>query len=287
MSAARSPSLRLRRLAAHLRRARTGCGYTTSQVAAAMRWSVGKVSKMETTESKRIKPADLDGLMDLYGITDPVERETLQGLALDARERGWWARYKDVFGNEALPDFEAEACALRAFESQVVPGLLQTPAYAEAIFLGGMRPDPEAVRRRVEARMARRAILTRFDPVHLHAVVDEAVLHRGIGGPEVMAGQLRHLLHMAQTPNVDVQVLPYEVGAHAALTAPFMILEFPNPLDPTIVCVETLNDALYLELPCDVGTYVATFADIREVAYGTARSLDVIADALGAVKAAR
>ncbi|MFC3997735.1 helix-turn-helix domain-containing protein [Nocardiopsis sediminis] len=282
-TAAHSPSLRLRRLACHLRRARTAAGLTTPQVAAAMRWSVGKISKMETTESKRIKPDDLDGLLDLYGIDDPAAREALHALARDARERGWWAKYRDVFKNEVLPDLEAEAAELRSFESQVVPGLLQTPAYAEAIFLGGLQTDPHRIRRRVEARMARREILTRFTPVRLKAVIDESVLHRHVGGPRVMAAQLTHLLNMARTPNVEVRVLTYDVGAHAALTAPFMILGFPHPADPTIVCVETLNEALYLDSEDDVRPYTATFDVVERAAADQERSDALIEDALYAV----
>ncbi|WP_162231687.1 DUF5753 domain-containing protein [Allosalinactinospora lopnorensis] len=205
-------------------------------------------------------------------------------MALPVKERGWWAKYRDVFRNEALPDFEAEATDIRTCESQVIPGLLQTPEYAEAIFLGGRYEGAEAIQRRVEARMARREILTKFNPVHLRAVIDESVLQRAIGGKEVMAGQLKHLLYMAKMPNVDVQILPLEVGAHAALTAPFMILDFPNPLDPSIVCVETLTDALYLELPEDVQRYSVTFGDVQGSAVSTARSAAIVSDALESLR---
>src|SRR5699024_10291289 len=259
----RSPSLRLRRLSAELRRSRQEANFTASQVAKEVGWTHPKVTKMETGASKRIKPDDLDKLMDLYGITDPERRDSMQALAKDARLRGWWSKYKDVFKNESLPDFEAEASLLRTYESQVIPGLLQIPEYAEAILRGGRYADPSEIARRAEARMTRREVLTRFNPVHLRAVVDEPALDRLVGGKKVLLKQLRHLLHMAQMPHIDIQVLPLKQGAHSGLTAPFTILDFPNPLDSSIVCIETLTDALYLEDPQEIELYSVTFDDIQ------------------------
>lgn len=238
-----SPSLRRRRLSTELRRARERAGLTTTQTVKSLKWAAGKLSKIENAETQTVKAADLDKMLDLYKVTDPTVREAMHQLARDAKERGWWSKYRDVFKDETLPDFEAEASGLRTYESQVIPGLLQTPDYARAIFEGGLYTGAEEVRRRTEARMARREILTKFDPVHLRVVMDEAALRRLIGGSQVMTEQLRHLLHMARMPHIHLQVLPFDVGSHAALTAPFTILDFPNPLDPTIVCIETLTDA--------------------------------------------
>src|SRR5699024_2979476 len=125
-------------------------------------------------EAKRINPGDLDKLMNLYEIEDSSKRQALHALAKDAKKRGWWSSYKDIFGEQALPDFEAETSVIRSFEGLVVPGLLQTPAYAEALFQGGRYTNAEDIAHRVEARMARREILTRFNPVHLRVVMDEA-----------------------------------------------------------------------------------------------------------------
>lgn len=272
----RSPSLRLRRLSAELRRSRQEANFTASQVAKEVGWTHPKVTKMETGVSKRIKPDDLDKLMDLYGITDPERRDSMQALAKDARLRGWWSKYKDVFKNESLPDFEAEASLLRTYQSQVIPGLLQTPAYTEAIFRGGRDTDPHEIERRVEARMARREILTRFDPVRLRAVVDESAFQRPVGGPKVLISQLKYLLHMAQMPHVDIQMLPINKGAHSGLTAPFTILDFPNPLDTPIVCVETLVDALYLEEAHEIDLYSATFEDIQASAISAADTTEYV-----------
>lgn len=279
MSTAHSPTLRLRRLATKLRQARESAGYTTAQVGAELGWSPGKVSKMETTETKRIKAADLDRLLNLYKIEDPETREAMHALARDARERGWWAKYREIFGDQALPDFEAEASVIRSFEGLVVPGLLQTPEYARALFQGGRYTGPEDIERRVIARMARKEILTRFNnPVRLRVVMDEAALRRMIGGWEVMAAQLRHLLYMAELPNIDIQLLPFEAGSHAALVAPFSILEFPEYLNPPIVHVDTVTDSVFFEQPGDVERYSATFGDIQGTAMSTTQSAKFIAD---------
>lgn len=276
MSDPRSPSLRLRRLSVELRRARQAASLTASQVAKEVGWTHPKVTKMETGASKRIKSDDLDKLMNLYGITDPEKRGSMQALAKDARLRGWWSKYKDVFKNESLPDFEAESSLLRTYQSQVIPGLLQIPAYSEAIFRGGRYTSSREVERRVEARMARREILTRFDPVRLRVVVDESALQRPIGGPKVLIEQLKYLLHMAQMPHIDIQMLPLSKGAHSGLTASFTILDFPHPLDTPIVCVETLADALYLEEAHEVDLYSATFGDIQASAISAADTAEYV-----------
>lgn len=280
----RSPSIRRRRLSTELRRARDAAGLTTTQVAQKLKWATGKLSKIETAETQAVKAADLDKMLDLYKVTDPAFRESMHQLAREAKERGWWAKYKDVFKNEALPDFEAEASTLCAYETHVIPGLLQTPDYARAIFQGGRYTSEEEINRRVEARMARREILNRFNPVHMRAVIDECALRRVIGDSEVMADQLKHLLHMAKMPHIDVQILPLDVGAHASLSMPFMILDFPNPIDPTIVCVETLTDALYLELPENVQRYTVTFGDVQGSAVNASRSAKMITETLSSLE---
>lgn len=272
MAIERSPSLRLRRLAAELRRARERVNLNGSQAAKELGWSAGKLSKIEKTETKRLSSTDLDKMMDLYRIEDPRMREALQALAKDAKLRGWWSKYRDIFGDQALPDFEAEASVIRSFEALSVPGLLQTPEYAEAIFKGGRYVSPEEIRRRVEFRVARRGILSKFHPAQFRVVIDEAALRRVVGGRQVMRAQLGHLLHMAQLPNIDIQVLPFEAGAHSALAAPFTILEFPDPLDTPIVYVGTVTNALFLEEPEEVTQYSATLGDVQGAALSTARS---------------
>jgi transcriptional regulator with XRE-family HTH domain len=281
-----SPTLRLRRLAAELKQARENAKFTVSQAGERLGWTASKISKIETTETKRITPGDLDKMLSLYKITDPDKREALHALARDAKERGWWTKYRDIFGAQALPDFEAEASVIYTFAAMDVPGLLQTPEYAEAVFKGGRYASPEDIGRRVEFRMARREVLTKFSPAHLRTVIDEAALRRMIGGREIMIHQLRHLLHMAQLPNIDIQVLPFEAGAHSGLAAPFTILEFPEPLDTPIVYVGTVTDSVFFEHPEDIRRYSVTFGDIQGSAYSAARSAAFIEDLIESLESA-
>ncbi|WP_306368159.1 helix-turn-helix transcriptional regulator [Nocardiopsis sp. CC223A] len=280
MATLHSPTLRRRRLSAELKRARAGAGLTTTQVAKALKWAAGKLSQIENAETQTVKPGDLDKLMDLYQVTAPDKREALHALAKDAKVRGWWSKYREVFGPQSLPDFESEASTIRTFESSVIPGLLQVPEYTTALLQGGRYTEPSALQRRVDARMERRQILTRINPARFRSVLDEAALRRVIGGTNVMAEQLRHLLYMAKLPNVDVQVLPFSAGSHAALVAPFVILDFPDPRDLPIVFIETAGDGLFLEEAEEVEQHTVTFGDVQGSAMSTAQSARFIAEVL-------
>lgn len=236
---------------------------------------------METSELRTVKPADLDQLLTLYNVDDEATREAMHQLAREAKQKGWWWKYRDVFGSEPLPDFEAEASAIRTYQIAIIPGLLQTPEYAEAVFRGGRYTSLEHIQRQVDARMARREILTRFDsPPRLWAIIDEAALRRPIGGWDVMATQLEYLLRVGQLPNIDIQVLSFESGAHAALGAAFTILDFPEPLDPTIVYTDNLGSGLFEESPEEVAIHTDTFAEIQAAALTTVQSAQYLTDVL-------
>ncbi|MEV7965548.1 DUF5753 domain-containing protein [Sphaerisporangium sp. NPDC088356] len=195
-------------------------------------------------------------LLDLYGVTDAQVREAVLNLARHSREKGWWQSYKDAFGS-SLPGFEADATQIRTYEVAFVAGLLQTAGYATAIFRAGqvLEAGEAAVTRRVEGRLARQQILAREDPPHLWAVIDEAALLKLVGGPAVMAEQLRHIVEMAKRPNITIQVLPNSAGAHTAMACGFVILDFAGDLDPSIVYLETPTDNLFLERPGEIQAY--------------------------------
>jgi Domain of unknown function (DUF5753) len=172
-----------------------------------------------------------------------AERDGLIQLTREARQPGWWHSFRDVLPNpyEVYIGLEAGAASIRNFEPIVVPGLLQTEGYARETFRNGPRElDPDEVQRRVEVRLARQQILARDDRPRLWAVIDEAVLHRAVGGVSVMRRQLRHLAESAQQGKTTIQVVPYRAGAQAGTTGPFVILGFPEPTDPAVVYVETL-----------------------------------------------
>jgi transcriptional regulator with XRE-family HTH domain len=279
MPAAPSPTARARRLRYELRRLREEAGLTHSEVAHRLEWSSSKLSRIETGQS-RVNTGDVADLLGVYGVTDEASREALIQLAREARRRGWWTRYTDVLGSGTYIGLEAEASSVRTFESQFVPGLLQTEDYARAVISGGqVRPDPEAVERRVAARMARKELFTRPEPPELWAVLDESVILRPVGGRAVMRDQLRHLIEVSTRPNatVTLQILPLSAGAHPGMSGPFVILGFQNPKDPPLVHLETATDGLYLEEPPDIERYTLRFSHLVARALGPNESRDMIA----------
>jgi hypothetical protein len=165
---------------------------------------------------------------------------------------------------------EAGAASIRNFEPIVVPGLLQTADYARETFRNGpIELDPDEVERLIEVRQARQEVLARDDRPRLWAVIDEAVIHRVVGGVGVMRGQLRHLAESAQQGKTTVQVMPYRAGAHTGAIGAFVILDFPEATDPAVVYVETLAGDIYLEERSDVNRYTLAFDRLRAASGST------------------
>lgn len=271
-----SPTVKRRRLSAELIRLREQAGLTHDEVAKRLEWSRGRLTHME--QNKWVLPdiGNIRLLLDVYGVTDAAVREAIFDLARQSRERGWWSKYKDVFGG-SLPGFEAEATQVRTVELVTIPGLLQTAGYATAIFQAGQVLDRTAVQRRVEARLARQAILDRTNPPQIWAVIDEAALRKMVGGPAAMAEQLGHLVNMATRSNIAVQVLLDSTGAHAAMGSGFVILDFAGELDPSIVYLETPTDNLFLERPEEVQAYTLTFNRVVAAALTVEESVRYVA----------
>ncbi|MEU0519394.1 helix-turn-helix transcriptional regulator [Streptosporangium sp. NPDC006007] len=271
-----SPTVKRRRLSAELIRLREQAGLTHDEVAKRLEWSRGRLTHME--QNKWVLPdiGNIRLLLDVYGVTDAAVREAIFDLARQSRERGWWSKYKDVFGG-SLPGFEAEATQVRTVELVTIPGLLQTAGYATAIFHAGQVLDQTAVQRRVEARLARQTILDRTHPPQIWAVIDEAALRKMVGGPAAMAEQLGHLVNMATRPNIAVQVLLDSTGAHAAMGSGFVILDFAGELDPSIVYLETPTDNLFLERPEEVQAYTLTFNRVVAAALTVEESVRYVA----------
>lgn len=241
-----SPSVRRRRLNAQLRKYREARGETTAVVAKKLGWQQTKVSKIETGERKKVTPEDLDALLNYYKVDDPEMRASLHECARLGNQRGWWSKYRDLLPS-GLPDFEAEASVIKTYECQVIPGLLQTPAYAEAIFRANLVRSDEEIAKRLEGRMKRQEILNRVDPPEYWVIVDEAALRRVVGSRGVMVQQLRHLTHMAARHNINISVLPFSAGAHPSTMGSFVIIDFPNPLDASVGYAETPTSSVYVE----------------------------------------
>ncbi|MFJ4367039.1 helix-turn-helix domain-containing protein [Streptomyces chartreusis] len=282
------PAVRRRKLGAELRALRTGAGLTSGEAARLAGWHQSKVSRIETGASG-VKPADVRLLLDVYGVEDAQLRELLVVLAGSDEGGGrhhWWHAYRGVLP-PTYRDFislESQARAMRTLETSVVPGLLQTPEYARAVTraaVGGLGGDTDdRLDALVAVRLARQDVLRADPPLKLSAVLDEAVLRREIGGPEVMARQLSRLMEAARLPQVRLQVLPFRAGEHVGITGPFVIFSFSSTSDLDVVVLDHLTSSLYLERKEDLQAYTEAFNTLRIHALSPEESLDYIA-ALG------
>lgn len=263
-----SPTIKRRQLSAELRRLRIAAGMTVEEAAADLEWSRARLGHIETGRRKRPLVTDIRALLDLYGVTDPRERDAILELARGARETGWWTRYDDVFTGR-FPGFEAAATMIRTYEAAIIPGLLQTPAYMRAVTEATLLYDDADVQRVVDSRVKRQQILTRDadDRLEYWAVIDEAALQR-LGTGEMMREQVQHLVEVAENPamSVTVQVLPIDAGLHAGLGGSFVILDFDDDDAGPIVYLETDTDGIYLEKPREIARYRALFQHVEAAA---------------------
>ncbi len=260
-------------LGTRLRRLREASNLTTAQAAEAIRATHSKISRLERGRTAA-RPRDVADLLSLYGVTDEAEREKLLALTRAASTQGWWQQYSDILPRwlELYIGLEKAASVIRTYEVQFVHGLMQTEDYARAVILiSKASASAEEVERRVSLRMQRQQLLTQPRAPELWAVLDEAALCRSPDGPDVMRAQLRHLLLLTDLPNVTLQIVPFDVGPHAAAGGPFTILRFPEPDLPDVVYLEQLNSALYLDQPDDVTDYVTVMDRLCvQAATGTA-----------------
>jgi transcriptional regulator with XRE-family HTH domain len=269
----RSPTVRRRELGALLRALRTEKGLTVEQVADRLLCSPSKVSRMETGHGIAT-PRDIRDLCDLYEVTDPAERDRMMTLAREGKRRAWWQSYDLAYANYV--GLEEAAVAISAFQSSVVHGLLHTADYARAQHESSMpRLDPHQIDLQIEAKLARQRILTQPNPPRFAVVLDEAALHRLVGGRQVMADQLAKILDMSALPNVNVQILPFELGAHPALEANFTILQLPDPT-PGVVFVEGMIGSTYLDRPEDLKRYHDVFSKLQSMALNPQDTSDLI-----------
>jgi len=270
----RSPTVRRRELGALLRALRNQNGLTVEQAADQLLCSPSKVSRMETGHGAAT-PRDIRDLCNLYAVTDQAERDRLMKLARESKLQGWWQSYDLTYATYV--GLEAEAVAISDFQSSVVPGLLQTPDYARAGHEGTMpRLTNEQIEMQIQAKLTRQSLLTQANPLTFRAVMDEAVLRRVVGGPQVMGKQLDRLIEVARLPNVTLQIIPFTVGSHPGLESNFNILELPKPT-PSIVFVEGLVGSMYLERAEDLKRYQEVFERLQTVALSPKDTIDAIA----------
>ncbi|WP_327188880.1 helix-turn-helix transcriptional regulator [Streptomyces xinghaiensis] len=244
------PTVRRRRLGSTLRRFRNEAGLSLDQAAQAMGWNGPKLSKIENAV-QGLRPGELTALLREYGVTDPDACAVLETLRADASKRGWWQAYSGIV-QPAYADYislESDAERVCAWTPLLVPGLLQTPAYARETIAGiTTTRTPEEIAALAEVRMARQSVLTRpGHPLELWAIIHEAALHQRFASrPATMREQLRKLLDASELPNVVVQIMPLGSTAHPGLEGGFSLTKFSSPL-PDVVLLENANSATYVE----------------------------------------
>jgi transcriptional regulator with XRE-family HTH domain len=276
---ATGPTVRRRRLGSELRKLRDASSLKLEEVAAELGVAPSTLSRIETGKAPT-KSAYLSQMLEMYGVTDPAQRQVLVDMAREGHRKGWWAAYDDVLpsGFDIFVGLEAETTGIRSYENSVVYGLLQTQDYARAV-LRELQPrqTAEQIDRQVDLRMARQRRLDEEPALDLWVIHDEAVIRRAVGGPAVMRGQLSRLLEVGARPGTTLQVLPFESGAHAGLRGPFSILEFPDRTDSRIAHVESMGGFIYMEKEREVRACSDAFDRLRAAALAPGASADLIA----------
>jgi len=279
MASDQGPVIQSAVLRSELVRLRKERDLTQEQVAGNLEWSASKLIRVEGGHSS-ITKVDLDALLGQYGVTSESQRERLQTLNRGAKETGWWESYRNDVPAPYLSyvGYEAGATFIRQFPGTVVPGLLQTPEYAEA--LTAISVAPVRVASVVKLRMQRQTTLAqRETPPRQYYVLDEAVIRRHVGiqqDPAIMPNQLAHIISRArEDERVTVRVIPFSQGAHVGLSGPFTLLEFDGL--PDVLYLDAGREIIGIVTSDDrVSDYADRFEQLLETALPAEESLDFI-----------
>ena len=276
-----------RQLGRYLRELRGGQRLTVRTAAERLEWSEAKIWRIETGQVS-LRSLDVEAMCKVYG-ADASLTEGLMGLAKETKARGWWHSYGDVIpeGFDLYIGLEEAASAVSWYESELVPGLLQTESYAHTLIeADNPGVDAQEIDRRVHVRIARQALITRVTAApELDVVLNEAIIKRPVGGPGVMHAQLSRLAEASTLPNVSLRIMPFSAGLHhGIMSGPFVILHFPvngdgKATEPPTVYVDGFTGALYLDKPSEIQRYEKAFSDIWESALTEDASRELIHEA--------
>jgi transcriptional regulator with XRE-family HTH domain len=273
-----------RQLGRYLRDLRNKSRLTVRAAGAQLEWSEAKIWRIETGQTS-LRSLDVEAMCKVYGAPQDIT-EALMGLAKETKARGWWHSYGD-----AIPEYfdvyiglEEAASHFSWYESELVPGLFQTEDYARAVIRADNPGVADAeIERRVHVRLARQALLTRItNPPVFDVVLNEAILHRPVGGEETARGQLKRLEEVSELPTVSLRVVPFGAGLHhGIMSGTFELLRFPlngngQDTEPPTVYVESFTGALYLAKPHEVARYDTAFKNIWESSLDERASQELI-----------
>jgi transcriptional regulator with XRE-family HTH domain len=277
MAARRGLTFRRRVLGKELRTLRERHGITLKQAAEALGFSETKLSRIESGHNNLPKIEDLEGLLDRYGVTDVDQRETMLRLHRESLSHDPYVSYQySVLPSMPMyASLETDARVIRAWHVMYVLGLLQCESYTRAQFVAAKPIDERTtqfVESNVRLRMDRKKALTRKDsPISLHAVLDESVLRRVVGSPEIMKQQYAELQRLCTLENVTVQILPLSNGCYRAESS-FTIMDFDAPLD-SVVCLDSATGVSFLEKESDLQQYNRQMDAMRSEAWGPSATI--------------
>jgi transcriptional regulator with XRE-family HTH domain len=273
-----------RQLGRYLRDLRQRQRLTVRSAADRLEWSEAKIWRIETGQVS-LRSLDVEAMCKIYG-APPELTQALMGLAKETKARGWWHSYGDVIpeGFDVYIGLEEAASNISWYESELVPGLLQTERYARALIeADNSGVADEEITRRVQLRIERQTLLTRVTAApELKVVLNEAIIRRPVGGAEVMAPQIRRLLDASDLQNMALRIMPFSAGLHhGIMSGPFVILRFPlngdgKATEPPTVYVDGFTGALYLDKPAEIDRYTMAFADIWSAALSEGASQDLL-----------
>jgi transcriptional regulator with XRE-family HTH domain len=281
MAVDQGPVVQRALLRSELIRLRKDKGLTQEQVAGQLDWSPSKLIRVEGGRSS-ITKVDLDALLTVYGVSSESSRERLQALNRGARERAWWAAYREDNLNQVYVDYvgyETGASFIRQFQTGFIPGLLQTPEYAEALTANAV--DAIRVAPVVKFRLQRQAELARRSaPPRQYYVLDESVIHRSVGvsgDASIMPGQLLHLADRAQREELlTVRILPFKSGKHRGLTGTFTLLEFEGAMPDLLYLDSGRDTSLTIGDDPRIAQYADDFEELLEGALPAEESTAMI-----------
>jgi hypothetical protein len=231
---------------------------------------------METAMASVRRP-DVRELLDIYGVTG-VQHEELLQLVDESRARPWWQQYRDL-PSAPVADLEGEAASISQYSALLIPGLLQTEAYARQILTAIYLDDrAEEIQRRLQLRMDRQALLAKQKSPQYRVVIDEAALRRTVGDRQVMRAQLRRLIDASALENVTLQVLPFAAGAHPGIDGEFTIFSYRESTDPDVVYIENPVGEAYIEDSAATQRYNSIFQHLQTAALDPAQAIQVLAD---------
>ncbi|MFC4586005.1 helix-turn-helix domain-containing protein [Sphaerisporangium corydalis] len=284
MAGKRGMTLRAQWLGRQLRELREDADLTLMDAGSHIQRDGGTISRLETGLYPARTP-DVAALLDLYGLADRDRRDALLRLAAEVWRTGWWDDYSEKLSRSII-DYawlEARAIKIRSFDALVIPGLLQTGAYLEAVIQrAGEGLSPQQVASGVRFRMQRQKFMGTPEQPYIETVLDESLLYRLSGGPEVLRDQLDHLADLAEHPKMGIRVLPFSSGAHVSPEGAFRIFEMPDPY-PEVAFVDSPGGGIYVESD-EVQRLTAKYDAIRRDALDHEQSVKMIQAAANKIR---